>query len=308
MKISVITIEYNNPELTMAMLESLARIDFRYALEVIVVDNGSRTDAGNTIRAAYPEVRVVRSEQNLGFAGGNNLGLRYATGDYLFFLNNDTELREDIISPLVDTLEAHPSIGLLCPEIRYYDQPEVVQYVGFTPMNPLTGRNRCLTELPTPSAPLLTTSFPHGAAMMVPRRIIERVGPMPDLFFLYYEEHDWAETIRRAGYQLVVQPDLVVYHKESQSVGKISALKMYFMTRNRILFMRRNYGGPGLWLFWAYFLLLATPIQILTLAVRRDWANLRALMAGIGWNIRSSVGSPRLGYKFDYLRNVPAHA
>ena len=302
MKVSLITVDYNQPELTVALLTSLQRISIRCALEVIVVDNGSRVNAGNAIQAAYPNVKFIRSEHNRGFAGGNNLGIQAATGDYLFFINNDTELREDIVTPLVEALEAHPEVGLLCPEIRYFDHPDQVQYLGFTPMNRVTGRNRCLTTADGGHLGLLPTSFPHGAAMMVPRRVVNRVGEMPELFFLYYEEHDWAEMIRRAGYRLAVLPKVVVYHKESMSVSKINALKMYFMTRNRLLFMRRNYGGASLPLFWLYFFLVASPKHLLQLTLRGDWENLRAFGAGVRWNFFSSVRCERIGYKFDHLR------
>ena len=302
MKVSLITVDYNQPELTVALLTSLRTIRVRCPLEVIVVDNGSRTEASDIIRAAYPGVRFIRSEHNRGFAGGNNLGIQAATGDYLFFINNDTELKEDIITPLVEALEAHPEVGLLCPEIRYFDRPDRVQYLGFTPMNPMTGRNRCLTAIEKETTGLVVTSFPHGAAMMVPCRVIEQVGLMPELFFLYYEEHDWAEMIRRAGYQLAVLPRTIVYHKESMSVSKINALKMYFMTRNRLLFMRRNYGGARLLLFWLYFFLVASPKHLLQLTLRGDWENLRAFGAGIRWNFSSSVRCERIGYKFDHLR------
>ena len=302
MKVSIITVDYNNPELTVALLASLRCVSSDCTVEVIVVDNGSRVNAGDTIRAAYPEVKFIRSERNLGFAGGNNLGIQEATGDYLFFVNNDAELKEDVISPLVATLRAHPEVGLLCPEIRYFDYPDTVQYLGFTPMNRITGRNRCLTSLKQNSTGLVYTSFPHGAAMMVPRTVIDRVGMMPELFFLYYEEHDWAEMIRRAGYRLAVLPEVVIYHKESMSVSKINALKMYFMTRNRLLFMRRNYGGASLLLFWLYFFVIASPKHVVQLILQRDWENVRAFGAGIRWNFSSSTQCQRIGYKFDHLR------
>jgi len=301
MKVSIITIDYNDPEVTQQLLSSLQTVGLHREVEVVVVDNGSRVSSEPAIKGLYPWVKFVRSEINLGFAGGNNLGMRYATGEYIFFLNNDTELKEDIISTMVSILERNPQIGILCPEIRYYDKQEAIQYTGFTPINPVTGRNKCLTsELDTNE--WKSTHFPHGAAMLVSRKVIEQVGPMPELFFLYYEEHDWTEMIRRAGYQIGVTPKARVYHKESMSVSRIGELKMYFMTRNRILFMRRNYPGIGLTFFWIYFLLAATPKNVLSLLFQRDWDNIRALWAGIRWNISSPVSSEKLGYKFDHLK------
>lgn len=304
MKVSIITVDYNHPEVTLQLLASLENIGLHTQTEVIVVDNGSQVNAGPAFEERYPWVKFIRSEKNLGFAGGNNLGIQQASGDYFFFINNDTELKEDIISPMLDMLDTNPDIGLLCPEIRYFDQPDVVQYSGFTPVNPLTGRNRCLTETQQQKG-WFDTSFPHGAAMMIPRKVVEQVGPMPELFFLYYEEHDWAEMIRRAGYKIAVTAEAKIYHKESKSVSRIGELKMYFMTRNRLLFMRRNYPGLSLIVFWFYFLLLALPKNILELIFHRDWKNIRAFFAAVGWNISSPVNSDRLGYKFDYLKVTP---
>ncbi|MEM6845084.1 MAG: glycosyltransferase family 2 protein [Bacteroidota bacterium] len=301
MKVSIITVDYNNPEITLQLLASLEALDLHRWVEVIVIDNGSRISAKSVLTTQYPWIVFVRSEKNLGFAGGNNLGIQHATGDYFFFINNDTELRQDIITPLATVLKENQQIGILCPEIRYFDQPDVIQYTGFTKMNRVTGRNKCLTE-PESAQSLVKTFFPHGAAMMIPRRIVEEVGIMPEHFFLYYEEHDWAEMIRRAGYQIAILREVRIYHKESMSVGKIGELKMYFMTRNRLLFMRRNYRGGSLIFFWLYFLLAAAPKNALQLILRQDWKNIQAMWAGVRWNLSSSIHSERIGYKFDYLR------
>ncbi|MEO0331287.1 MAG: glycosyltransferase family 2 protein [Bacteroidota bacterium] len=301
MEISIITVDYNNPEVTLQLLASLEVLDLHRWVEVIVVDNGSHTSAESVLTTRYPWIVFVRSEKNLGFAGGNNLGIQHATGDYFFFINNDTELREDIVTPMANVLKENPQIGILCPEIRYFDQPDVIQYTGFTKMNRVTGRNKCLTESESVNG-LIETSFPHGAAMIIPRRVVEEVGVMPEHFFLYYEEHDWAEMIRRTGYQIAILRDVRIYHKESMSVGKIGELKMYFMTRNRLLFMRRNYRGGSLIFFWLYFLLAAAPKNILQLVWRKDWKNIQALWAGVRWNLSSSIHAEHIGYKFDYLR------
>nr|WKN34460.1 glycosyltransferase family 2 protein [Tunicatimonas sp. TK19036] len=301
MKVSIITVDYNNPEVTLQLLASIEALELHHWVEVVVVDNGSHINGEPLLTSRYPWVVFVRSEKNLGFAGGNNLGIGHASGDYFFFINNDTELQDDIVSPLAKTLEEHPQLGILCPEIRYHDQPEVIQYTGFTKMNRVTGRNRCLTH-PEPACGLSETSFPHGAAMMISRRVVEEVGMMPEHFFLYYEEHDWAEMIRRAGYRIAILRDMKIYHKESMSVGKIGELKMYFMTRNRLLFMRRNYRGISLIFFWLYFLLIAAPKNAFQLMIQNDWKNIGALWAGVRWNLSSSIKSERIGYKFDHLR------
>ena len=117
--ISVISVNYNGYALTCAMVESLRR-HVTSPLEIIVVDNGSARDEAAMLRERYPEIKALRSERNLGFAGGNNLGFAAATGDYLLLLNNDTEVEDDTLHYLCETLAGNPAIGAVCPKIRFF--------------------------------------------------------------------------------------------------------------------------------------------------------------------------------------------
>lgn len=120
--ISVISVNYNGYALTCAMVESLRR-HVTSPLEIIVVDNGSARDEAAMLRERYPEIKALRSERNLGFAGGNNLGFAAATGDYLLLLNNDTEVEDDTLHYLCETLAGNPAIGAVCPKIRFFAPP-----------------------------------------------------------------------------------------------------------------------------------------------------------------------------------------
>src|ERR1700744_2232115 len=132
-KTSIITVNFNQPNVTEELLLS---IPGPYTdLEIIVIDNGSRADLPTAWQANYPHVNFIRSEKNLGFAGGNNLGIKAATGDYLFLVNNDTEFTAGLTETLVNTLNNDASIGIISPKIKYYQQPDTLQYVGFTPMD-----------------------------------------------------------------------------------------------------------------------------------------------------------------------------
>lgn len=290
MLVSIITVNYNQVAATCALLDSIRRQDWR-AVEVIVVDNGSRENPERILATRYPEVKFIRSERNLGFAGGNNLGLSVATGAYLFFVNNDAELTRGCIRRLLALFEARPRLGMVSPLICYLSgkkRPvDFIQYAGMTRMHPLTARNRTVGEgeanlgqftEPQP------TAFAHGAAMMVPRNVIARVGMMEPDFFLYYEELDWGERIRRAGFEIWVEPRALVFHRESLSMQPLGALKTYYLTRNRVWFMQRNFQGPGLWIFYVYLWAVAVPKNVWTYAVRRQWGNLRAFWLGICWN------------------------
>ncbi len=288
--VSIITVNYNQVAATCALLDSIRRQDYR-AVELIVVDNGSRENPEQVFASRYPEVKFIRSERNLGFAGGNNLGLEAATGDYYFFVNNDAELTNGCISRLLNLFQKQPRLGMASPLICYHPgrkRPvDFIQYAGMTPIHPLTARNRTLGQGDPNQGQFseaTPTAYAHGAAMMVPRAVVERAGTMEAGFFLYYEELDWGERIRRAGYEIWVEPHARVYHRESLTMEPLGALKTYYLTRNRVWFMRRNFQGPGLWVFYAFLWTVALPKNLLAYARRREWESLQAFWRGVLWN------------------------
>ena len=239
-EVSIITINYNGLEDTCALIES---IPFNENMEVIVVDNASNNQETEAIAKRYPQVKVIKSDQNLGFAGGNNLGIQAAQGKYLFLVNNDTVFKDFNIQALIDRIESSPEIGVVCPKIRFTWGNNPIQFAGYTTLSKITVRNLAIgfgeddhgqydTAHPTPYA--------HGAAMLIRRDAIEKVGLMPKCYFLYYEELDWSMMFTRAGYQIWYEPQCTIYHKESQTTGQNSPLRTYYLTRNRLLLVRRN--------------------------------------------------------------------
>jgi GT2 family glycosyltransferase len=249
-----------------------------------VVDNASKEYEATQIEQYYPQVKVIRSKENLGFAGGNNLGIQAATGKYLFFINNDTVFEDFNVRPLIARLESSGQIGMVCPKIRFAWGNRPIQYTGYTPLSPVTMRNRSIgfgeadhgqydVAHPTPYA--------HGAAMMVKREVIDRAGLMPECYFLYYEEIDWSMMIRRAGYDIWYEPACTIYHKESQTTGQQSPLKTYYITRNRLLFARRN--SPLRYRYFTYlYLLTAVALRdACKYFVTGQWTLLKAVCRGV---------------------------
>ena len=299
-RVSIITVNFNQPQVTEALLSSIAACAPAADTEVIVVDNGSSTDPTPRWTEAYPGVTFIRSATNLGFAGGNNLGIRAAKGDYLFLVNNDTEFTPGLVETLADTLDTHPSTAMVSPKIHYYSEPGIIQYAGFTPMNYYTCRNRCIGQFEQDKgqydATSGTTAFAHGAAMMVRSAAIAKAGLMAENFFLYYEEMDWCERFRKAGYAIEVNMQALIYHKESVSVGRSSLLKEYFMNRNRILFIRRNGSLLQRFVFWIYFLLVVAPRNILFYRRSRQKGFATVLWKAIRWNITHTVDSKDTGW------------
>jgi len=141
--VSIITVNYNQSEVTCALLESLNKTTYPN-LEVIVVDNNSTEDNPDIIKERYPNIVFIKNPINYGFAAGNNFGLMRAKGEYVFLLNNDIEVPPSFIEPLVDKLEQHPEIGAVSPKIKFYYQPDTLQFAGYTPFHPVTMRNTAI--------------------------------------------------------------------------------------------------------------------------------------------------------------------
>ena len=244
--ISFITICYNGFKDTCELIESLQDKVHSVSYEIIVVDNASREDEASRIRQLYPSVTAIRSDDNRGFSGGNNVGIRAAKGKYLFFINNDTYIESDHIDRLIERLESRSEIGGVSPKIRFAFPPRHIQFAGFTPLSRITLRNN-MEGFDCPDNGTFDTPHPtpylHGAAMMIKREVIEKAGMMPEIFFLYYEELDWSTSMTRAGYELWYDPCCTIFHKESQSTGQLSKLRTYYLTRNRLFYARRNLKG-----------------------------------------------------------------
>lgn len=291
--VSVITVNYNHNHITEELLASISAKNKHLEFEIIVVDNGSTQNPVPNWIIKYPHVKFIRSKVNLGFAGGNNLGIKDAIGDYLFLVNNDTEFTENLVEQLLFTMLKNPQIGILSPKIRYFYHPKILQYAGFTNMNYLTARNDCIGQFEQDYGQYDTltgkTGFAHGAAMMVNRKAIEKTGLMEETFFLYYEEIDWCERFKRAGYEIWVDMEALIFHKESVSVGKNSALKEFFMNRNRILFIRRNAPVLKRQIFYLYFMLIVTPRNILTYIREKNISYIKVLFKAIWWNITNKA-------------------
>ncbi|MBC6427179.1 MAG: glycosyltransferase family 2 protein [Ekhidna sp.] len=298
-KVSIITINYNALEDTKLFLASIeAGMNFsNLDLEVIVVDNASKV-CPQEILEIYPWVRLVKSKYNLGFAGGNNLGTLDSNGDYLFFINNDTALNLIDLEELVAQYESNPEYGLLTPVILNEDRS--IQYAGYTEINTLTGRNKLINQLDE-SQGIKDTGYPHGAAMLISRENFEKVGMMSENYFLYYEELDWGSRIRGAGLKIGVCLSSRIIHKESASVGKVSECKLYFMTRNRILYVRKHFTKMQQLIFSVFFFLFSTPKNLLTFLLRQDFNSIRVFIAAVTWHFTNDRSSRRLGYKFDGL-------
>ena len=232
----------------------------------------------------YPHVKVIRSEKNLGFAGGNNLGIKEAKGDYILLINNDTYFKDFNIDNLIERLESSDKIGIVCPKLCFAWGNNLIQFSGYTPLSNITLRNKAIgfgeedkgqyeTAHLTPDA--------HGAAMLIKREAIEKTGLMPECFFLYYEEIDWSMMFTRAGYEIWYDPSCTVYHKESQTTGQNSPLRTYYITRNRLLLVKRNFKGINKYLSYIYLFGVVGMRDIIKYSLKRQNNLRKAVIKGL---------------------------
>ena len=286
----MIILNYNQIKVTCEFIESTKKLNYKN-YEIILVDNASVENPTALITEKYPEVKLIVNEKNLGFTGGNNVGIKAARGDYYFVVNNDTEVTPDLLDRLLEPFQADPTVGVVSPKIRYFHHPTILQYAGFTEINPFTGRNKSIGDKEEDKGQHNLpgyTAYAHGAAMLLKKEVVEKAGSLADIFFIYYEELDWSARIRRAGYNIYYQPNALIYHKESITMGKESAIKAYYHNRNRVLFMRRNSTGMQFAFFLFFFTFAVAPKTIMKYIIKGQFTHLSNFFKGVGWNLRTT--------------------
>lgn len=286
--VSVITVSYNHPEVTCCLLASLRKVTYPN-IEIIVVDNASPRDNPDIIKEQFPEIIFIKSKINLGFAGGNNLGVKQAKGKYVLFINNDTEVESGFLEPLVTKCESDRMIGGVSPKIKFFHTPDTLQYTGQAPINNYTIRSHGYGHGKLDNGQFdkdTLTFFVHGAAMLIPMQVIKDVGMMAEVYFLYYEELDWGNRIRKAGYQLWYVHNSLVMHKESISTGKATPFKTYYLNRARIIYLRRNTEGMTFLIAFLFQVFIAIPKNLLFFLIKWQIKHLNAYFKAIFWHLK----------------------
>ena len=252
-KVFIVILNWNGLEDTLACLSSLEHLDYPN-FEVIIVDNDSSDGSEEVLRERYGQHIVVQSGANLGFAGGTNVGLRYALehgADYAWLLNNDTLVEPDALTELVKRMQERPDAGLCGSTLVYHHDRSRVQAYGGATYNKWLSTSRHIGQ----DAPRdeevdaeeveAQLDYLVGASCLVSRPFLEEVGLMSEDYFLYFEEVDWAARAK-GRYKLAFAPKSVVYHKEGGSIGsssdgaKKSRLADYYGVRNRLLYTRKH--------------------------------------------------------------------
>lgn len=251
-KVCILVLNYNGCKDTIACIKTLLKNKY-HNFSIVVIDNASIDESVKTIERIYPNIKVIENKENLGFAGGNNIGIQYAFqegADYVFLLNNDTVVDQDTIGNLVKAGESLPTAGILGSVTYYYHKPEELWFAGGW-IKWLSGRtghySKILSRKPYDS------EFISGCALLIKRQVIEEIGLLDEDFFLYFEDLDWCQRALNKGYKLKVVPSSKVWHKVSSSTGVGSKLWQYYSARNLLLFMGKHNKFPYRQLFFSLY-------------------------------------------------------
>ncbi len=296
-KVTIIIVNYNGTNDTLACLDSLRHIDY-LSYDIIVVDNASKDvqELVDDVGMSFPAVKMITIPQNRGFAGGNNVGIEYALAhqsDYVLLLNNDTTVAPDFLSRLVEAAESDERIGIAGPKIYFHAEPARIWYAGGEFSWRTGGHHLRAGEIdasPT-DASIIKTTYMTGCALLIKAEVIRRIKMMPEHYFMYYEDIDWSLSARKAGYDIIVANAAHLWHKVSQSAQKLGEPVLhYYHVRNALLLAKRHappLALAGMYLWSGYFFIKQW-IKIACLPSRRPIA--RIIIRGIADFYQSKFG------------------
>jgi len=255
MKLSIIIVNWNVREDVVNCLRSIEENQPRCEYEVIVVDNASTDGSAEAVRQKFPWVRLIVNERNLGFAAGNNVGLKKASGEYVFFLNSDTIAPRGSFDGLVSFMDANPDVGGCGPKLLNQDGTVQPSARRFPTLRGILHHYTILRVVPIFRSEYRKwhmRDFKHdrrmdvdqvmGAALMARRSIVEDIGRMDETFFMYYEEVDLCYRIKQAGWRIVFTPDAVITHRGGRSTDQIPVERRMTALRSVLTFIRKHRG------------------------------------------------------------------
>ncbi len=221
-KISVIIVTFNGEKHIFNCLESVLKSTYSN-YEIIIVDNASKDGVSNLIKEKFLQVKLITNKKNLGFAGGNNIGIKKSEGEFVFLLNDDTMIHPDLLKVLVAELESSPKIGIVGPKIYFMKTKKIWFAGGKVDWKKGEARNlgKGLTDSELENDTKKEVDFITGCALMIKREVIEKIGLLDKKFFAYYEDADWCQKARKAGYSVVYIPFGGVWHLKSATASTV---------------------------------------------------------------------------------------
>jgi N-acetylglucosaminyl-diphospho-decaprenol L-rhamnosyltransferase len=245
LKASVIVLNFDGRRYLDTCLDAVLAQELEGGFEIVLVDNGSRDGSAQHVRAQFPEVRVIESDVNLGFAAGNDLGIERARGEHVVLLNNDTRVRPGWLQALVRAAETDPAIGAVTSKLVFMERPGVIQNAGSLVLTDGSGGDRGMGEEDLGQYDRREEVFAAcGCAVLLRRPMLEDVGVLDSTFFAYYEDTDLSWRMRLRGWRIVYEPTAVVEHHHSGTSGEWSPFFIFHVDRNRLFMILKN-APPG---------------------------------------------------------------
>jgi GT2 family glycosyltransferase len=258
-KVFIITLNWNSYIETKDCLKSLKKVTYPN-FQVVVVDNASKDDSFQNLKKEFPPYHFLQSKENLGFTGGNNLGIRYALknkADYVLLLNNDTIVDSNFLGPLVSAAEKDKKVGLVGGKIYYFEEKDKIWSFGgkinwIKGIANSYGYKKIVREDFSKPKEL---DFISGCLSLIKASVFDTVGYLDEDYFFHTEDVDFCLRLKKHGFKLIFQPESIIYHKISRSIQNYPQWLIYYVYRNPIIFARKHYNPIFLSLFYSCLLL-----------------------------------------------------
>jgi GT2 family glycosyltransferase len=248
--IYIILINYNGYRDTIECIQSLSKINYKN-FKIIIVDNASTNNSLDYLNEYIENCIIIQSKENLGFAGGNNLGIEYAIkngAEYVLLLNNDTIVEHNFLNKMTETFNISKNIGVVGCKIKYYEQKNRIWYGGGR-INwfKFIGEHYGMREIDKGQYDgKYEIEFMTGCCMLISREVIKKVGLLANEYFMYFEDVDYCVKVKDGGFRIYYNPEAVIYHKVGiASGGEESSFSIKWCTRNRIIFMNKYENRIG---------------------------------------------------------------
>lgn len=301
-KVGIVVLHWRGLDDTLACLESVTRLTY-WPREIVLVDNSGDLYPNDLRSRDLDALILLRAPQNLGYTGGNNLGIRYALHhdcDYIWLLNNDVTVAADALSVLMNVADRERRAGFLGPAVHLREAPERLLSAGGILDADGWTRHRGLGKVHSAQFDAVRdVDYLMGCALLVSRRAIEAIGLLDEEFFTYYEDVEWCVRARRMGFRVMVVPAARVWHPDTRRRDEFSPFVTYYVTRNSLLFARKHRLG-----LWKQLQMFATLGRTLTSwSLRPKWRAKRAQRDAMARAIRDFLlmrvgpmpGTPRTG-------------
>jgi hypothetical protein len=282
--VSIVILNMNGKQFLDRCLNSIKKMNFNHKYEIIMVDNGSKDGSQDYIKKNFPYVKLIEKKFNVGYAEGNNIGYRASKGDYIVFLNNDTEVTKNWLVNMLKVAQSDDKIGFCTPKQLMADKKTIlycdsaINYLGFSYLPNMYSKNNNEIEA-------RETTFASGAALLVKRSLIEKIGLFDKDYIIYHEDVDLSWRAKLVGYKAMYVPTSVIYHYYTP---KRNPKKMYLLEKNRLMTVFKNYSFKTIILIFPMFLLFELLVGLYS--ILRGWFTLKIKSyIYVLFNIRSII-------------------